>query len=41
MSSLSDLCGKPVSMEEVKARVTAHFEGLIDSWLPLETDVME
>ena len=41
MVSLSDLCGTPVAMEEVKARVMIHFEGLIASWLPLGVDVTE
>ena len=41
MASLSDLCGTPVAMEEVKARVVIHFEGLITSWLPLEADVTD
>lgn len=35
VSSLSDLCGKHVPMEEVKERVAVHFEGLLETWLPL------
>jgi lipoyl(octanoyl) transferase len=35
MSSLSDLCGKLVAIEEVKERVEIHFEGLLETWLPL------
>ena len=41
MSSLSDLCGRHVSMEEVKARVMVHFEELLNTWLPLEVDAAE
>ncbi len=40
MSSLSDVCGKQVPMEEVKSRVTAQFEELLDTWLPLEIAAM-
>jgi len=41
MTSLSELCGTQVPMEEVKARVAIHFEGLIATWLPLGADVTE
>jgi lipoyl(octanoyl) transferase len=41
MSSLSDLCGKHVSMEEVKSRVMVHFEELLNTWLPLEVVASE
>jgi lipoyl(octanoyl) transferase len=35
MSSLCDLCGTQVPMVEVKERVAIHFEGLLETWLPL------
>jgi lipoyl(octanoyl) transferase len=41
MSSLSELCGAPVPLEEVKTRVTVHFDKLLDSWLPLGVEAIE
>lgn len=35
MSSLSDLCGNHVPMEEVKSRFIVNFGELLDTWLPL------
>ncbi len=38
VTSLEDLCGAPVSMEEVKAAVHGHFNPLLDEWIPLLFD---
>lgn len=35
MTSLSEIAGRPVAMEDVKARVVHHFHALLGSWLSL------
>jgi lipoyl(octanoyl) transferase len=38
ITSLSELCGGIVPMEEVKSRSLVHFSELLDTWLPLHID---
>jgi len=39
MTSLSQITGRPIEMDQIKQRVVYHFESLLESWLPLQENL--